>query len=176
MQSITITFHLPNPEAVTDIIKALGADLAFLEARSNLPTLTAADHPLAASTPVIHPTADLGNVHQLALPMAPKRTRKVNQAKGYTPRNPAVELMVALYRDRFTAAAKGRSTVDNMVAVMDHLAETYGRDAFRLNITNVAQHTGLTVPVVTNAITALGNGKILGTLSGRRRFINWVTR
>lgn len=169
--TITVTFTLPDEQAVVEVIKALGADLAFIEARTNIPALTVADHPLAAATPV--PT---GNVHQLTLPMKEKITRRHGQAKGYLPRHPGVEIMADLHRDKLAAAAVGRSTVENMVAVLDHLAIRHGRDAFRVDVTDLSTEMGMTYHVVANALTALGKAKIIGNLSGRRRFINWVTR
>lgn len=170
--TITITFTLPDQEAVVEVIKALGADLAFIEARTQLPGITLADHPLAAATPV----EVTGNVHQLALPMKTRTPRHYGQAKGYIPKHPGVEFMADLHRDRLISAAKGRSTVDNMVAVLDFLAETYGRETFRVNIPNISERTGLTVPVVTNAITALGTAEVLGIAPHRHRVINWGTR
>lgn len=174
LPTITVTFTLPDEQSLVEVIKALGADLAFIEARGNLPGLTVADHPLAAATPV--PAAE-GTVHQLSLPMKAPIRRQYGQAKGYIPRHPAVEVLANLQRDRLAAAAVGRSTVENMVAVLDYLAEAHGRNPFRVDVTKIAYAMKMSYHVVVNAITALGNAKVLGTVPGTRtRVIEWGTR
>lgn len=163
--TITVTFTLPDPSAAADVLKSLQADLAFMSARTTNANVTIADYPHGHGY-------EADNVHQLTLPMRPPITRRCNQTRGYEPKNPAVRLFLTLHSARLAAAADGRSLVTNMVAVLDHLATAYGADVFTATASDVAAATGLTRPVVQNALTALGTAGVI-VRDGRKARIEW---
>lgn len=162
--TVTVTFTMPAADAV-DVLNGLRTDLAFMSARGKEPAVTIADYPHGHG----HEPA---TVHQLTLPMAAPITRVCNQTKGYQPTNPAVRLYAQLHANRLASAATGRSLVTNMVAVLDHLATAYGVEHFTATARDVAAATGVTLPVVQNALTALGNAGVI-VRDGRKARIEW---